>query len=432
MPSREAIEVADLPEPLIRRVLLHSTGHDDLLRHVSACARVCADWRCIVGGSPAYGIHIRGIRGPMERIPRPLQPAARRSGRAVTTGSRAAPSAHCREPPPVQRARVLKLIGLALRRAQAAGGVLDFSPASERIGDEGGRTLAVALHALPPQAAVSAINVRDHSLTAEGLQQIVTAIRPSFAGHCLKVLDVGGNAELGDAGMVTLAALLPLTLESLQIDGTGCGDAGMEALAVALPTLMRFSHSNCGNNPAIGQRGWEALGVALKQMPALQQLELSGSAGMGNAGFTALAAGFGGAVALRSLHLSECNIGMPVVWSLAAVFAVSHVAWQAARAAISLAPMPGVATLETLDLEDNHIGDIAIAIMVEVLKRCSNLREVRLGGNLYTAVGQAALDSIDACLPGLEGEAPTMTIWHDHFSDDDANYDDDDDDDERG
>ena len=129
MPSREAIEVADLPEPLIRRVLLHSTGHDDLLRHVSACARVCADWRCIVGGSPAYGIHIRGIRGPMERIPRPLQPAARRSGRAVTTGSRAAPSAHCREPPPVQRARVLKLIGLALRRARNSLTVRQSTPA---------------------------------------------------------------------------------------------------------------------------------------------------------------------------------------------------------------------------------------------------------------------------------------------------------------
>jgi hypothetical protein len=44
MPSPKAI--TDLPEPLISRVLLASTDHDDLLLHASACARVGPNGAC--------------------------------------------------------------------------------------------------------------------------------------------------------------------------------------------------------------------------------------------------------------------------------------------------------------------------------------------------------------------------------------------------
>ena len=47
------IAIGDLPEPALRAILLGPS--DNLLRFVAACARVCAEWRRVVGGSAAYG-----------------------------------------------------------------------------------------------------------------------------------------------------------------------------------------------------------------------------------------------------------------------------------------------------------------------------------------------------------------------------------------
>ena len=49
------ITVGDLPEPALRRVLLTAVETPNLLRYVAACARVCAEWWRVVGGSAAYG-----------------------------------------------------------------------------------------------------------------------------------------------------------------------------------------------------------------------------------------------------------------------------------------------------------------------------------------------------------------------------------------
>ena len=57
------ITIGDLPETALRRILLAGTTHDNLLRFVAACARVCAEWRRVVGGSAAYGLGLpRGQR----------------------------------------------------------------------------------------------------------------------------------------------------------------------------------------------------------------------------------------------------------------------------------------------------------------------------------------------------------------------------------
>ena len=61
--SLAPISLNDLPEPALRRVLLSATAHANLLRHAAACARVCAEWRRVVGGSVAYGLGLpRGQR----------------------------------------------------------------------------------------------------------------------------------------------------------------------------------------------------------------------------------------------------------------------------------------------------------------------------------------------------------------------------------
>ena len=49
------VSIADLPPHALQHILLTATTHDNLLRFVAACARVCGEWWRVVGGSAAYG-----------------------------------------------------------------------------------------------------------------------------------------------------------------------------------------------------------------------------------------------------------------------------------------------------------------------------------------------------------------------------------------
>ena len=53
MAAAAAPHINDLPEPALRRILLTAVRTDSLLRFVAACARVCAEWWRVVGGSAA-------------------------------------------------------------------------------------------------------------------------------------------------------------------------------------------------------------------------------------------------------------------------------------------------------------------------------------------------------------------------------------------
>ena len=46
--------INDLPEPALRGILLTSVQAENLLRYLSACARVCCEWRRVVVESRAY------------------------------------------------------------------------------------------------------------------------------------------------------------------------------------------------------------------------------------------------------------------------------------------------------------------------------------------------------------------------------------------
>ena len=54
------ITIADLPPNVLHQILLGPS--DNLLRFVAACARVCAEWRRVVGGSAAYGLGLPRAR----------------------------------------------------------------------------------------------------------------------------------------------------------------------------------------------------------------------------------------------------------------------------------------------------------------------------------------------------------------------------------
>ena len=57
------ISIRDVPEPALRRILVTVQDHANVLRYVSTCARVCAEWRRIVMTSAAYGHGLAGPRG---------------------------------------------------------------------------------------------------------------------------------------------------------------------------------------------------------------------------------------------------------------------------------------------------------------------------------------------------------------------------------
>ena len=248
---------SDLPVHLQARVLLTDADQENLLRHVSTCARVCKEWWHVVRESAPYGHAVKD---------RP------------------------------QRARVMLALSRALQEAELTGGDLTLS--YEHIDETCACVLAPALRARPALTEISMIRC---SLTAASMSTLAEGI---WRLSGLRSLDIHDNADLGDAGIAALAARrLPSTLQDLAIAQTGCGDAGMVALAAALPPairLLNFDQPTRGTND-VRDTGWVALGKALHRLPSFTSLR---PIGMGNVGLIDMAPSLPGA-ALRVLDLSN-------------------------------------------------------------------------------------------------------------------------------
>lgn len=298
----------DLPTHLLSRILLSATAHDNLLVHVSSCARVCTDWKSVVAASAAY-----------LRSGYPQRSASRRM---LCMGEQ------------TQREVVLTRISRKLQAAWTNGGELDVAAPPAPIGDLGAAALSAAVSALPKlrlrRRPFVRFDVDGNELTSAGMVPIAVMLR----GLCqLQVLDVRHNPALGDAGLSTLAAAVPNTLLQLNFAGTGCGNAGMVAVAKALPALTRLKTLRCGSNPAIGQAGWAALGAALVQpiwgnsftgaadeslRPSIE-LFAPHCIGMSDAGLASLVAGLR---CVKSLDVTACGIGNVGVLALAAALPI--------------------------------------------------------------------------------------------------------------
>jgi len=205
--------INDLPEPALRGILLTSVQAENLLRYLSACARVCCEWRRVVVESRAYA---RGL-GRGSRRSRILKDVAK----AVDTG-------------------------LHLPRKQ--------------IGDTSVATLAAALQAMP-RIRFEYFNLDRNKLGAPAAASLAPTLRLPWGKRGLRRLILSDNRELGDAGVATLAAALPRSLEQLSLREIGCGDDGFAALAAAIPNLQRLRALDCNSNVA-GVRGWSALASA--------------------------------------------------------------------------------------------------------------------------------------------------------------------------
>eukprot|EP01045_Picozoa_sp_COSAG04_P011569 COSAG04_NODE_747_length_10615_cov_4.568372_9_plen_369_part_00 len=262
------VAIGDLPEPALRAILLTATTHDNLLRFVAACARVCAEWRRVVGGSAAYGLGLP--REQHEDLPRWLQYDGDED----------------------ERARALRVISRAL---EADGEELDVR--SERLSDEGAAALGAALQAMP-RIRFTELDLRNNDLTAAGVASLAPALRRPWSDG-LEDLDLCDN-PLGDAGVAGLAKALPPTLETLTLSETGCGDDGLVALVAALSALTRLETLVFKSNPATTARGWAALVGALpslvRQGRGLDALALDNNPGMGSENAAALAAAIPGMI----------------------------------------------------------------------------------------------------------------------------------------
>ena len=317
------VSITDLPEPALRRILL-GAAHDNLLRHVSACARVCAEWRRIAMGSVAYGLGLPRKRDEyLEREDRDNEEERQRWAaaghgewlpRGYVCGDVYRP--HYR-PGDDDRARVLRLIEGKLRPSSAPGTIVFLDEQDGGIGDEGAAVLAAALLSMP-RIRFTGLKLTDSDLSSVGVDALVPALRrpwgfssSQLVGHVgMKELWVGGGSEtggggdeftgIGDAGVTALAKVLPPTLEDLDFAYAGCSDVGFLAMVAALPALSRLTVLWCHCNPRVTARGWTAVFRTLPSLPALERLFASGSS-MGLEGARALTAAIPECPRLREL-----------------------------------------------------------------------------------------------------------------------------------
>ncbi len=220
-------------------------------------------------------------------------------------------------------------------------------------------------------------------LSAEGAAAILARVQcprgarfvERFAG--LRTVDVQGSRDLGDAGFVSLARLLPPGLVELSVAGTQCSDEGMAALAGVLPRT-RIKAFNCSDNVSIGLAGWTALGEVLPSLPQLRTLTCSNcgvmnrsakepherwvercsrdKVGMGDDGCIALATGLAGAAQLESVYLDTCGIGNRGASFLASV-------------------MPNCLSLHRLFVFCNPIGTEGKEAFTAALPKCPQLTD---------------------------------------------------------
>ena len=318
------VSITDLPEPALRRILL-GAAHDNLLRHVSGCARVCAEWRRIAMGSVAYGLGLPRKRDEyLEREDRDNEEERQRWAaaghgewlpRGYVCGDVYRP--HYR-PGDDDRARVLRLIEGKLRPSSAPGTIVFLDEQDGGIGDEGAAVLAAALLSMP-RIRFTGLKLTDSDLSSVGVDALVPALRRPWGfsssqlvgGYVgMKELWVGGGSEtggggdeftgIGDAGVTALAKVLPPTLEDLDFAYAGCSDVGFLAMVAALPALSRLTVLWCHCNPRVTARGWTAVFRTLPSLPALERLFASGSS-MGLEGARALTAAIPECPRLREL-----------------------------------------------------------------------------------------------------------------------------------
>lgn len=187
-----------------------------------------------------------------------------------------------------------------------------------QMGDAGGKVLAAALCAMLAPLKLVTVNLSNCDLTPAGMSPIAASLRRGFGPTTgifgeetggLRRLNVSDNLRLGDAGIASLAAVLPATLLSLELSDTQLGNAGLIALTEAFPGLTELINLDLHDNPLVTQEGWAALGKGLPSLSNVRTLDVS-RCSVGALGMAALAPGISAAsVSLECVDLQRCQLG---------------------------------------------------------------------------------------------------------------------------
>lgn len=332
-----------MPEHVLRQILLSSTTHDDLLRWISAVARVCRAWWLVAQTSAAYGTGLGERASLLKDISGVLQ-------RAITGVRCACDGAYCHE------------YGCTYEHQggmRVVAGELDHDGSSAMELEGWGRVLGAAMQAMPRPVPLTRIHLsagwrsdgQRVGLTVAGMAPITAVLKEGFARGGLTSLALTGHHLLGDSGVVALAKALPTTLRHLWLEVV-YADQGMLAIAEALPTMTGMRVLNFSENHFVSGRGWSALAAVLPLLRELRHLQASECKGWGQCvcdnvgrrdvpdplpgsvtcvceatGATRAPAAFALAAALprcapslSSLHLSCCGLDEQAVDTLAAAW----------------------------------------------------------------------------------------------------------------
>ena len=208
-----------LPDDVQHRILLREAV-DNLFLHVACVSRVCRKWWRVVQDSPAYMYDRRHKHG--------------QRARTLAYLSRVLPCAgHKRFG-----------VGLVWFSGDSGGPdddtdewwQADFGDTLRDLDSSALTALGIAALALPTSSNLECFCLRGSPAQGEALAPLCKFWSTNPNVH-LCTLIICDCEHLGDVGIVTLAAALPLTLTTLGFICTGCGDKGMISMMNALPTV---------------------------------------------------------------------------------------------------------------------------------------------------------------------------------------------------
>ena len=250
------LDLMNLVDDVLVRIVLPFQS-DNLLVHVALAAQVHPRWWKLARTSPAYladYLSRPGCRAPT------LKWLSRNLPSAETTQMELGSDwlGHSSTGPIGNGAE-------EYRRSRADSMLSEYTDGAEMP------ALGAALVALPPSAYRSLRTIRLHIISAEAEKWKEVM---QFIGRTnVRELNLNVCWNLGDEGLIALAASLPRTLEGLRCGCINCGDAGVAALAAALPATAIKSLCIGLNNESMTVAGWASLGAALPNLPSLREID---------------------------------------------------------------------------------------------------------------------------------------------------------------
>ncbi|XP_066268324.1 NLR family CARD domain-containing protein 4-like [Branchiostoma lanceolatum] len=239
------------------------------------------------------------------------------------------------------------------------------------LGDAGMEVLKLGLSSVPHLAVLRLCYVR---MTAVGMSSLAPYMRHLVG---LRELYISGNFKIGDTGLESLTAILPIftDMQVLVLVQIGISPTGMRTLAPALRQLTRLIKLDISVN-AIGDPGLECLAAILHHLTAMKVLVLS-ETGISDRGISSLIKALPHLVQLQVLDVGSNNIGDSGIVSL-------------------------VQTLcqpSSLDMEQNPPGDKSLTTAPHYN---NTLQELHIGWNRgVTGAGLGRVAQLISTLPAL-------------------------------